>query len=57
MEVWLYNGPVDGDFNRAVANGVRIYQSYQAIQGDPPGVYGPNTRRVLEAETTGRGRG
>jgi peptidoglycan hydrolase-like protein with peptidoglycan-binding domain len=56
QEVWLYHGDADGNFNDRVENAVRIYQSYKAIQGDPVGVYGPNTRRALEAETTGRGR-
>ncbi|WP_324793474.1 peptidoglycan-binding domain-containing protein [Streptomyces cyaneofuscatus] len=55
-EVWLYHGDADGNFNDRVENAVRVYQSYKAIQGDPAGVYGPETRRALEAETTGRGR-
>ncbi|WDG33672.1 peptidoglycan-binding domain-containing protein [Streptomyces sp. CA-278952] len=54
---WLYSGPVDGSsYSDQVAYSVAIYQSYKAIQGDPTGVYGPNTRRALEAETNGRGR-
>ncbi|MFC9032446.1 peptidoglycan-binding domain-containing protein [Streptomyces arboris] len=56
-EVWLYHGDADGNFSERVENAVRVYQSYKAIQGDPPGVYGPDTRRALEAETTGQGRG
>ncbi|MFD3970543.1 peptidoglycan-binding protein [Streptomyces cyaneofuscatus] len=56
-EVWLYHGDADGNFDDRVENAVRIYQSYKAIQGDPAGVYGPETRRALEAETTGLGRG
>lgn len=55
-EVWLYHGDADGNFNDRVENAVRVYQSYKAIQGDPAGVYGPETRRALEAETTGQGR-
>lgn len=54
-EVWLYSGPSDQSYSERVENAVAIYQSYKAIQGDPVGVYGPNTRRALEAETTGRG--
>ncbi|MFF2232367.1 peptidoglycan-binding domain-containing protein [Streptomyces anulatus] len=54
---WLYSGPVDGSsYSDQVAYSVAVYQSYKAIQGDPAGVYGPNTRRALEAETNGRGR-
>ncbi|WP_097866494.1 peptidoglycan-binding domain-containing protein [Streptomyces sp. rh34] len=56
VEEWLYPGPVDGSYSDQVAHSVAIYQSYKAIQGDPTGVYGPNTRRVLEKETNGRGR-
>ncbi|MFE1366333.1 peptidoglycan-binding domain-containing protein [Streptomyces anulatus] len=55
-EVWLYAGPSDGNYNDQVRSAVVIYQSYQDIEGDPTGVYGPNTRRALEAETNGRGR-
>ncbi|MEE1738547.1 peptidoglycan-binding protein [Streptomyces sp. BE147] len=54
-EVWLYQGPSDADYTGRVEDAVRVYQSYKAIQGDPAGVYGPNTRRALEAETSGRG--
>ncbi len=54
-EVWLYSGPTDQNYSDRVEHAVAIYQSYKAIQGDPVGVYGPNTRRALEAETTGRG--
>ncbi|MFC8696896.1 peptidoglycan-binding protein [Streptomyces parvus] len=54
-EVWLYSGPSDQHYDDRVENAVAVYQSYKAIQGDPIGVYGPNTRRALEAETSGRG--
>ncbi|WP_432148356.1 peptidoglycan-binding domain-containing protein [Streptomyces sp. bgisy029] len=57
QEVWLYHGDADGNFNERVEHAVLIYQSYKAIEGDPAGVYGPNTRSALEAETSGRGRG
>lgn len=50
-EVWLYTGPPDGNYDDQVRSAVAVYQSYKAIQGDPTGVYGPNTRRALEAET------
>ncbi|MFF3352394.1 peptidoglycan-binding protein [Streptomyces sp. NPDC002917] len=56
QEVWLYRGPDDGDYTGQVEHAVSVYQSYKSIEGDPAGVYGPNTRRALEAETTGRGR-
>ncbi|MEV5202049.1 peptidoglycan-binding domain-containing protein [Streptomyces sp. NPDC053720] len=53
-EIWLYHGRDDGDYSNQVEHAVSVYQSYKAIDGDPPGVYGPETRRALEAETTGR---
>ncbi|MDV9202885.1 peptidoglycan-binding domain-containing protein, partial [Streptomyces sp. Wh19] len=53
-EIWLYRGRDDGDYSNQVEHAVSVYQSYKAIEGDPPGVYGPETRRALEAETPGR---
>ncbi|MFD4700192.1 peptidoglycan-binding domain-containing protein [Streptomyces niveus] len=55
-EIWLYNDDYDGRFGERVEAAVRVYQSYKSIEGDPSGVYGPNTRRALEAETSGNGR-
>ncbi|MFE3903264.1 peptidoglycan-binding protein [Streptomyces sp. NPDC059153] len=55
-EIWLFHGRDDGDFTNQVEHAVSVYQSYKSIEGDPSGVYGPTTRRALEAETTGRGR-
>ncbi|GFM96808.1 hypothetical protein Sfulv_16190 [Streptomyces fulvorobeus] len=55
-EVWLYHGPHDGVYSDQVRDSVAVFQSYRAVQDDPRGVYGPNTRRALEAETSGRGR-
>ncbi|MFD5189326.1 peptidoglycan-binding protein [Streptomyces sp. NPDC058357] len=54
-ELWLYSGRDDGTYSDQVERAVRVYQSYKFIEGDPSGVYGPHTRRALEAETTGRG--
>ncbi|MCM2414385.1 peptidoglycan-binding domain-containing protein [Streptomyces sp. RKAG290] len=56
QEVWLFRDPADADFTDRVEKAVRDFQSSMYIQGDPAGVYGPNTRRVLEAVTTGQGR-
>ncbi|MYZ41246.1 peptidoglycan-binding domain-containing protein, partial [Streptomyces sp. SID4917] len=55
-EVWLFRGPTDGQYDQRVEGAVQIYQSYRHIEGDPEGIYGPNTRRALEAETKGHGR-
>ncbi|MFE9292249.1 peptidoglycan-binding domain-containing protein [Streptomyces niveus] len=55
-EIWLYDDDYDGRFGERVEAAVRVYQSYQSIEGDPGGVYGPDTRRALEAETSGNGR-
>ncbi|MFF8711144.1 peptidoglycan-binding protein [Streptomyces sp. NPDC015184] len=54
-EIRLYADPADGNYTDRVEYAVNAYQSYRLIKGDPPGVYGPHTRRALEAETTGRG--
>ncbi|WP_306471652.1 peptidoglycan-binding domain-containing protein [Streptomyces sp. b94] len=53
---WLYSGPSDGDYTDRVAYSVAYYQSYMGVHGDPTGVYGPNTRKLLEAQTSGRDR-
>ncbi|MFJ2088245.1 peptidoglycan-binding protein [Streptomyces sp. NPDC087901] len=56
QEAWvLAQGPIDDDYSERVEQAVREYQTWRNIQGDPEGVYGPNTRSVLEAATTGRG--
>ncbi|MFI1802547.1 hypothetical protein ACH415_02865 [Streptomyces californicus] len=39
-----------------MAHSVAYYQSYMGVHGDPTGVYGPNTRKLLEAQTSGRDR-
>ncbi|GAA2803810.1 peptidoglycan-binding domain-containing protein [Streptomyces showdoensis] len=52
-ELWLYTGPEDGRYTRKVQRAVEVYQSYKYLDDDPEGVYGPSTRRALEAETTG----
>ncbi|MFJ4919454.1 peptidoglycan-binding protein [Streptomyces sp. NPDC088725] len=51
----LYQGPVDGTYDQDVVNSVTIYQAYRQVQGDPAGVYGPNTKASLESEPAGQG--
>ncbi|QIQ05012.1 peptidoglycan-binding protein [Streptomyces liangshanensis] len=54
----LYQGTPDGQFDQRVQVAVAAYQIYRKIGGDPRGVYGPDTRRSLEAEpATGNGSG
>ncbi|OKJ76475.1 peptidoglycan-binding domain-containing protein [Streptomyces sp. CB02460] len=55
-EVWVYNGPVDSEYGDRTEKAVSDLQAWWNIDGDPEGVYGPNTRSRLEAMTTGRGR-
>ncbi|MER5882450.1 peptidoglycan-binding protein [Streptomyces sp. NPDC001941] len=50
-QLWLYRGDADGRFDERTERAVAIYQSYQSIEGDPAGVYGPETRERLERET------
>ncbi|MFK8912655.1 peptidoglycan-binding protein, partial [Streptomyces sp. YS-3] len=51
-QLTIYNGRIDGRFNSKTENAVRTYQSYMGLESDPPGVYGPETRRALEAQTS-----
>lgn len=48
----LYVGPMDGRYGQSVEEAVRSYQDSRNVKGDPKGVYGPKTRRALEAETS-----
>ncbi|MFJ2933584.1 peptidoglycan-binding protein [Streptomyces sp. NPDC087219] len=50
-DVGVYRGRVNGRYDDDVWEAVALYQSYMYIQGDPEGVYGPNTREVLERYT------
>ncbi|MFI6118822.1 peptidoglycan-binding protein [Streptomyces sp. NPDC051064] len=56
QEVWVYRGPEDGDYSERVEDAVAEFQRWVSVKGDPPGVYGPETRRALEAQTSGDGR-
>jgi hypothetical protein len=51
IDVWVYHGRVDGDFDRGVQEAVAMFQIWYGVQGDPPGVYGARTRSVLEHQT------
>ncbi|GAB2790067.1 peptidoglycan-binding domain-containing protein [Streptomyces chlorus] len=53
-KVYLYNGSANGQFNRRTEDAVRTYQWTRGVRGDEPGVYGPETRARLEAETGNR---
>ncbi|MFG3287081.1 peptidoglycan-binding protein [Streptomyces sp. NPDC048111] len=50
-ELGFYGGSADGSFGSRTERAVRDFQAYLGIQGDPPGVYGPPTREVLESIT------
>ncbi|WP_229848087.1 peptidoglycan-binding domain-containing protein [Streptomyces melanogenes] len=51
-QLTIYNGRIDGHFGSKTENAVRTYQSYTGLESDPPGVYGPETRSALEAQTS-----
>ncbi|WEH42080.1 peptidoglycan-binding domain-containing protein [Streptomyces sp. AM 2-1-1] len=55
-EVRIFYGPADSNYTDRVQFAVSAYQAFRGIQGDPSGVYGPQTRSALEAETTGESR-
>ncbi|MFI6682061.1 peptidoglycan-binding protein [Streptomyces sp. NPDC050485] len=50
-QLGLYGGSMDGGFGSATERAVSSFQSYMGIDGDPAGVYGPQTRRALESMT------
>ncbi|NED83769.1 peptidoglycan-binding protein, partial [Streptomyces sp. SID11233] len=56
QEIGLFMSTADADYTDRVEDAVHRYQRYMYIHGDDDGVYGPNTRRALEAITTGHGR-
>ncbi|WP_330452164.1 MULTISPECIES: peptidoglycan-binding domain-containing protein [unclassified Streptomyces] len=50
--VGLFYGPIDSDYTDRVEHAVLVFQSGWGVTGDPDGVYGPNTRRLLEKATS-----
>ncbi|MFJ8977833.1 peptidoglycan-binding protein [Streptomyces sp. NPDC102282] len=56
QEIWVYRGPEDGTYSEEVERAVAEYQRWMSVDDDPSGVYGPETRRALESQTSGRGR-
>ena len=50
-QLYLYTGDIDGSYDRRVEDSVRTYQWARGIRSDDLGVYGPDTRRLLESET------
>ncbi|WP_128429814.1 peptidoglycan-binding domain-containing protein [Streptomyces cyaneus] len=51
-QIGHYGGNVDGDYDREVEGAVRTYQLTRVILGDESGVYGRETRKSLESETS-----
>ncbi|MER7742185.1 peptidoglycan-binding domain-containing protein [Streptomyces sp. NPDC096538] len=49
-QVWLYHGDINGQYTPRVEEAVRAYQWSRGI-AEEMGVYGPQTRARLEAET------
>lgn len=50
-QLYLYNGDANGNFNGQVEDALRNYQWARGARSDDLGVYGPETRRMLESET------
>ncbi|MFE2355324.1 peptidoglycan-binding protein [Streptomyces parvulus] len=50
-QLYLYMGDAHGTYDRRVEDAVRTYQWARGIRSDGLGVYGPDTRRMLETET------
>ncbi|WP_336318218.1 peptidoglycan-binding domain-containing protein [Streptomyces lavendofoliae] len=53
-EAGLYDGPMNGRYNKDVEWSVGQYQQARDLRSDGWGVYGPETREWLESETTPR---
>ncbi|WKX69131.1 peptidoglycan-binding protein [Streptomyces sp. XD-27] len=51
-QVGLYDESADGRYDGGVRYAVLRYQQGYGVEGDGEGVYGPGTRRSLEARTT-----
>ncbi|WP_395360389.1 peptidoglycan-binding protein [Streptomyces sp. YH02] len=49
--VWVYDGRINGRYDEEVRDAVARYQEWRYIPEDPEGVYGPETRRILEENT------
>lgn len=47
-QAWCYTGKPNGMYDQRTHDAVAQFQFWYDIQGDPPGVYGPATRRALE---------
>jgi hypothetical protein len=47
----MYGAALDGVYDANVRNAVARYQRFHKVSGDDEGVYGPNTRSLLEAGT------
>lgn len=54
QRVGAYWGPEDGVYSERVEEAVAEFQRRARVMSDPSGVYGPETRRALEAWTSGR---
>ncbi|NKY15815.1 peptidoglycan-binding domain-containing protein [Streptomyces somaliensis] len=52
-QLGMYGNAMDGRYDKGVERAVARYQERRGITADPSGVYGPTTRRALEAETFG----
>ncbi|MFF9620522.1 peptidoglycan-binding protein [Streptomyces griseosporeus] len=50
-QLYLYNGDANGNFNGQVEDALRNYQWARGVRSDDLGVYGPETRWMLESET------
>ncbi|MFI7340247.1 peptidoglycan-binding domain-containing protein [Streptomyces sp. NPDC050085] len=50
-ELRLYDGTPTGTFDSRTQYALATYQFARGLDEDPPGTYGPSTRRALESET------
>ncbi|MEU3843397.1 peptidoglycan-binding protein [Streptomyces sp. NPDC028635] len=50
-QLYLYNGEANGNFSAQVEDALRNYQWARGVTDDGLGVYGAQTRAMLESET------
>ncbi|MEV7417235.1 peptidoglycan-binding domain-containing protein [Streptomyces sp. NPDC089919] len=51
-QIDMFDGDMQAQYGHALESAVADYQKRQHITSDPTGVYGPATRRALEAQTS-----
>jgi peptidoglycan hydrolase-like protein with peptidoglycan-binding domain len=54
-QVWIDRRSPTGVYDDRTAQDVTTFQSWYNVQGDPPGVYGPNSQAKMAQVLAGKG--